>query len=74
MTITTLDDLIARLQRSRDAAGRNLPVRLKIEVDDAKDVEAPPQVFVSAQALKVMPSISEDGLFVQIASVGSVQA
>lgn len=74
MTINTLDDLIARLQRSRDAAGRNLPVRLKIEVGDAEDYEAPSHVIVSAQGLKVMPCISDDGEFVQIASAGAVQA
>lgn len=70
---TTLDDLITRLQRSRDAAGRNLPVRLKIEVDVAGDEVAPSQMIVSDQQLKVMPCISDTGEFVQIAAVGVVQ-
>lgn len=71
MTEPTLDDLIARLQASRAAAGRNLPVRLKIEVDDPLDDHAPAKQFVSEMPLKVMPCIGEAGEFLQIASTGA---
>jgi hypothetical protein len=45
--MTTLDDLNTRLQRSREAVGRNLPVRLKIVVGAAGADQASAQIFVS---------------------------
>lgn len=74
MTTTTLDDLIIRLQESRAAAGRNLPVRLKIEVDYARDDYSPSHLFVSVERVKVMPCIGEEGEFVQLAATGAALA
>jgi hypothetical protein len=73
MSMTTLDDLIERLHQSRKAAGRNLPVRLRIEIDPSEEHEAPPVRIVSIQWLKVMPCITDDGEVVQIAAVGAAE-
>jgi hypothetical protein len=71
MSMTTLDDLIERLHQSREAAGRNLPVRLRMEMDLIEDDEAPPVRVVSIQWLKVMRCVTDDGEVVQIAAVGA---
>lgn len=71
MNITSLDELIEKLVRSRTAAGKNVPVRIKIEVHSPDDDQAPPAGFVSIEGVRVMPCISDDGEFVQIQAVGS---
>ena len=70
MTITTLDELIARLQQSREAAGSNLPVRLKLTMNRQGDDCSPDATIVNTHGLLVMQCIGESGMFVQLAAVG----
>lgn len=71
MAITTLDELIERLQQSRDAAGSNLPVRLKIAIERQDGHRSHSTHIVSKQGLLVMPCIGENGKFIQLAALGA---
>jgi hypothetical protein len=72
MPIETLDHLIARLQQTRLAAGRDLPVRLKLEVHDVADDMAPAQMYCSEDPIRVQPCIGDGGEFVQLTSAGII--
>jgi len=73
MAITTLDELIERLQQSRDAAGSNLPVRLKLAIEHEGDDRSPSTHVVSTRGLLVMRCVGEDGKFIQLAAPGATQ-
>lgn len=71
MHITSLDELISRPQKSRHTAGRNLPVRIAMDLDQPYDEQVPADRLVSISKLHVQPCISDEGLFVQIQAVGA---
>jgi hypothetical protein len=70
MAITTLDQLIERLQQSRDAAGQDLPLRLKIAVPAAPGSLDSTHYVVSTSGLVVIPCVSDSGQFIQLGAAG----